>query len=448
MWGKIKSFYLELYFNTRLYYIWAFILVVFTLGYFFEPFYFIARILSASLLILTLIDIILLFRLKKTVIAERKSTQKLSNGDENPISLHIQSQTNLPLELKIIDEIPQQLQVRDFEINTTLKAFEEKIVTYNITPKERGEFSFGQILLFMMSSLRLVQRRISIEAYEVKKVYPSFIQMRKYELMAVSNHLIDSGIKKIRRIGHTTEFEQIKEYILGDDIRTINWKATAKMSKLMVNKYQDERSQHVYSFIDMGRAMRMPFNGMTLVDYAINTSLVISNIALLKSDKPGLLAFNYKLNGFVKAERSGKQMYNIMEGLYKLKTQYLETDFEHLAIFTKKNITQRSLILLYTNFESYSSLTRQIKYLKRIAKDHLLVVIFFENTELKKLQSDNSKTVEDIYTKIISEKFLFEKKLINRTLIQQGIQSIYTAPEDLNINTINKYLELKARGLI
>jgi uncharacterized protein (DUF58 family) len=448
MWQKIKIFYSEIFFHTRLYLIWLVIIACYLFGHFFHLAYVLGNFLVIALVLITLIDILMLFRLRETVSAKRSSTQKLSNGDENIISLKITNQSNLPLHLKIIDEIPQQLQVRNFNIDLLLSAAEEKEVAYKITPTERGEYAFGKILLFMMSPLKIVQRRISVEAKEIKKVYPSFIQMRKYELMAVSNNLIDSGIKKIRRIGHTSEFEQIKEYTLGDDVRTINWKATAKMTKLMVNRFQDERSQHVYSFIDMGRAMRMPFKGMTLVDYAVNTSLVISNIALLKSDKPGVIAFNHKLNGFVKAERSGKQMFQIMEALYNLNTKYLETDFEHIAIFTKKNINQRSLILLYTNFESYSSMMRQIKYLKRMAKDHLLVVVFFENTELKKLQLDKSQTVDDIYTKIIAEKFLFEKKLINRILVQNGIQTIYTAPEDLSINTINKYLELKARGLI
>ncbi len=448
MWQAIKKFYAELFFNTRLYIVWAIIIACYLFGYFFQLAYVIGNIVLLALLLLLLIDLLMLFRLKETVIASRAGMQKLSNGDENLITLSISNQSNLPIQLKIIDELPIQLQVRDFEIQTVLSPFEQKSLVYRIIPNERGEYAFGKILLFMMSPLRIVQRRISIAANEIKKVYPSFIQMRKYELMAISNNLIDSGIKKIRRIGHTSEFEQIKEYTLGDDVRTINWKATAKMTKLMVNRFQDERSQQVYSFIDMGRAMRMPFNGMTLVDYAINTSLVISNIALLKSDKPGILAFNNKLNGFIKAERSGKQMFHIMETLYNLNTKFLETDFEHLAVFTKKNINQRSLILLYSNFESFSSLTRQIKYLKRIAKDHLLVVVFFENTELKKLQLDNSKTVNDIYTKVIAEKFLFEKKLINRVLVQNGIQTIYTSPEGLSINTINKYLELKARGLI
>jgi uncharacterized protein (DUF58 family) len=448
MWQNIKRYYSELFFNARLYIAWGSIITCYLFSYFFPLLYVIGHIFSVTLVLITIIDLAMLFRLKETISATRISTQKLSNGDENIITLDIINQSNLPLHLKIIDELPIQLQVRDFKIETSLAPMEQKQVAYKIIPTERGEYTFGNILLFMMSPLKIVQRRISIKAHEAKKVYPSFIQMRKYELMAISNNLIDSGIKKIRRIGQTSEFEQIKEYSLGDDVRTINWKATAKMTKLMVNRFQDERSQHVYSFIDMGRAMRMPFNGMTLVDYAINTTLVISNIALIKNDKAGLIAFNNQLNGFVKAERRGKQMFHIMENLYKLTTRFLETDFEHLAVFTKNNINQRSLIILYTNFESYSSLTRQMKYLKRIAKDHLLVVVFFENTELKKLQKEKTITVDDIYTKIIAEKFLFEKKLINRTLIQNGIQTIYTAPDDLSINTINKYLELKARGLI
>lgn len=448
MWQKIKYFYLGFFFNTRLYYVWGIIMVCYLFGYFFDPLRLLGHTIGIALLIIMLMDSFLLFGLRRTVYARRIAPIKLSNGDDNTIQIHVNNESALQINLLIIDELPKQLQIRDFKMRLNLKTAEQKIVEYKIRPTERGAYAFGKIHLFIMSPLKIVQRRISMEAEEIKKVYPSFIQMRKFELMAVSNNLINSGIKKIRRIGHTTEFEQIREYNLGDDVRTINWKASAKLSKLMINRYQDERSQQVYSFIDMGRAMRMPFNGLSLVDYAVNTSLVISNIALIKSDKPGIIAFNNKINAVVKAEKSGKQMFHVMETLYNLETKYLDSDFEHLAIYTKQLINQRSLILLYTNFESYSSLTRQIKYLKRMSKDHLLVVVFFENTELKKLQFEKSKTVNAIYTKIIAEKFLFEKKLINRILVKNGIQTIYTSPEELNINTINKYLELKSRGLI
>lgn len=142
------------------------------------------------------------------------------------------------------------------------------------------------------------------------------------------------------------------------------------------------------------------------------------------------------------------QLFKIMELLYKQKTGYLETDYERLYASLRRNVTQRSLLLLFTNFESFSGLQRQMKYLRRIARDHLLVVIFFENTELRSFLDQKPKTTQEIYYKTIAEKFAYEKKMIVKELEKFGIHSIYTAPQNLSVNTINKYLELKARGAI
>jgi len=278
--------------------------------------------------------------------------------------------------------------------------------------------------------------------------YPSFMQLRKYNLVAISNNLHQYGIKKIRRIGHTMEFEQIKDYVLGDDLRTINWKATAKKSQLMVNQFQDEKSQPVYSVIDKGRVMKMPFDGLMLLDYAINAALVISNVALKKHDKAGIIAFSKKLENIVVAEKRTSQMNLILEALYNVETDFHESDFGRLYADIKRNITQRGLMLLYTNFETLDGLHRQIPYLKGIAKNHLLVVIFFKNTELERIINNPAETVQQAYDKVIAEKFAFEKRLIVNELQKYGIQSILTTPENLTIDTINKYLEIKARGLL
>jgi uncharacterized protein (DUF58 family) len=293
-----------------------------------------------------------------------------------------------------------------------------------------------------------VKRKYSFAEHCMVPVYPSYIQMRKYELLAISNRLVQSGIKKIRRLGNTTEFDQIKEYIAGDDVRTVNWKATARKNRLMVNKFQDEKAQNVYSIIDMGRAMKMPFEHMALLDYAINSSLVISNIAWLKHDKPGLITFSDKVSSFLPAERRGSQMYRISEVLYNQQTNFSESGYEHLYAHIRTRVTQRSLLLLFTNFETLTGLKRQMKYLRQIAKQHLLVVIFFENTELRKFLHDPARNTQEIYYKTIAEKFEMEKKLIVSELQAYGIQSIYTAPQQLSVKTINKYLELKSRGLI
>jgi uncharacterized protein (DUF58 family) len=244
------------------------------------------------------------------------------------------------------------------------------------------------------------------------------------------------------------EFEQIKDYVLGDDLRTINWKATAKRNQLMVNQFQDEKSQPVYSIIDKGRIMKMPFNGLSLLDYAINASLVLSNIILKKQDKAGLFSFSKRIDNMVVAQRRSGQMQLILEALYNVDTDYFESDFGRLYANIKRHVTHRSLLLMYTNFETLDGLNRQLPYLKAIAKNHMLVVIFFKNTEIDKLIKAKAETVQQIYDKVIAEKFDFEKRLIINELKKFGIHSILTTPERLTVDTINKYLEIKSRGLL
>ena len=266
--------------------------------------------------------------------------------------------------------------------------------------------------------------------------------------MAISNQLVDAGIKIIRRIGQSMEFEQIKEYVAGDDFRTMNWKATARKGQFMMNNYTEEKSQQVYNVIDKSRVMKMPFEGLSLLDYAINASLVMSNIALLKQDRAGLITFAENISAIIPADKKGIQMQRIVETLYRQKTRYLESDFEKLYVLLRRRVNQRSLIILYTNFESVNSMRRQLPFLKKISSYHLLVIVFFENTELVKLSGQKNDDIEDVYTKTLAESFIAEKRQIVKELSQAGIISILTAPEKLTVNVINKYLEIKARQLL
>ena len=393
-------------------------------------------------------DALLLFRVRQGLSGERVTPEKLSNGDENKIIISVQSFYTFPIALRVFDEIPHQFQRRDLEFKLKLNAGEEKELAYFLRPVKRGEYSFGAVNTLISSPLGFISRRFKFSNDKMVPVYPSYIQMRKYELLAISQNLQNTGIKKIRRIGHNQEFELIKEYVSGDDFRTVNWKATARKNRLMVNQYQDERSQQVYSLIDKGRVMQMPFEGMSLLDYAINASLVISNIAIKKSDKAGLVTFQDKISTLLPASKRNNQMRSIQETLYNQKTAFLETDFSSLYVGLRRAISQRSLLLLFTNFESLFALQRQLPYLINLAKQHLLVVIFFENTELKHLIEDEAEGLKEIYHKAIAERLAYEKKLIVKELQKHGIQSILTPPQKLSINTINKYLELKARNLI
>tara|TARA_R110002073_G_scaffold24309_4_gene82267 strand:+ start:6115 stop:7386 length:1272 start_codon:yes stop_codon:yes gene_type:complete len=423
-------------------------MVLFVLSFVFPRWFVIVKLLFLVLLIFTLLDVLLLFTAKRGINGIRILPEKFSNGDQNPIRLSIENYYTFPIFIKIIDEIPVQFQVRNFNIERKLDATSKTELQYKLRPTERGEYHFGKLNMYATSVFGLIARRFSFCDDAMVPTYPSFIQLRKYNLMAISNNLHQYGIKKIRRIGHTMEFEQIKEYVLGDDLRTINWKATAKSNQLMVNQFQDEKSQPVYSVIDKGRLMKMPFDGLSLLDYAINAALVISNVAIKKHDKAGTFTFSKKVENMVVAEKRTSQMNLILEGLYNIKTDFFESDFGRLYGDVRRNITQRSLLLLYTNFETLDSLHRQLPYLKGMAKNHLLVVIFFKNTELNNLIENKAKTIQQVYDKVIAEKFAFEKRLIVNELKKYGIYSILTTPENLTLDTINKYLEIKARGLL
>lgn len=437
-----------LYLNNRLFQILILLIALFVIGYFFEILLIPAKVLFVLFVALIITDMLLLFSSAKGILTRRFTPEKLSNGDDNMIRIYIENFYPFAISTRIIDEIPHQFQRRDISFFMEIPSRENRVLQYELRPVKRGEYSFGQVNIFVKTIIGLTSRRFQFEKERMVPVYPSYIQMRKYEMMAISNNLVNQGVKKIRRIGHNLEFEQIKEYVAGDDFRTVNWKATARAGQLMVNNYQDEKSQQVYSLIDKSRVMRMPFEGMTLLDYAINASLVISNIAIRKDDKAGLITFQDKVSSMLPASKRNKQMNLIMEALYKEKTAFREADYSRLFVTLTRKIHQRSLLLLFTNFETLSGLERQLPYLRRIAKSHLLVVIFFENTEVKEVLDERPEKIREIYDKAIAEKLTYEKQLIVRELRQQGIHTILTAPEKLTVNTINKYLELKARGLI
>lgn len=438
----------HLYLHNRCYYYIAALSICFLISLWIPLFYGLAWALTCTFTVLILFDAYILFRTSKSLTARRMLPEKFSNSDENQVPVSIRSYYPFEVYVRIIDELPIQFQKRDFYYDTKIKSLGTHGFEYSLTPLDRGAYNFGYLIVFASSRLKMVARRFRFEHAQMVAVYPSYIQMRKYEFLAMSNQLTAFGLKKIRRIGHTMEFEQIKNYVSGDDVRTINWKATAKRGSLMVNQYQDEKSQPIYSLIDTGRVMKMPFEGLKLLDYAINATLAFSNIALLKNDKAGLLAFSKKVDQLVPASSKRTHITALNEALYRIDTQFSDANYSYLYATIKRKITQRSLLILYTNFEHISSLKRQLPYLSSISKQHLLVTVFFENTELDALLTNNAEDLQSIYHKTIAEKFAFEKRLMVKELESRGIHAILTKPEQLSIQVINKYLEFKSKGLI
>ena len=407
----------------------------------FAPLYTVGRLLTLALFLATVTDIVLLWH-KRAVTAERHLSTRFSNGDDNPVTISVESTYPFPVRFEVIDELPFQFQQRDntSHISSFTSQFSFKT---SLRPTRRGIYSFGHVMVFSSTRLGLVERRYRCAAPCDVSVYPSYQKLHQYELMAISRNLQEPGIKRIRRIGHNTEFEHIRDYLKGDDYRTINWRTTARLSRPMVNVYQDERSQQVFSIVDKGRVMQQAFEGMTLLDYAINASLALSYVAMRKEDRAGLITFADSVGTFVAADRRSGHINKLMETLYAEQTDFGETDFSALSVAVGRHINKHSLLILYTNFMGLVSLQRQLPFLQQIARRHRLLVVFFEDVELLQFMATPAATKEEVCQHEVAEKFAAEKQLISATLRQYGILSLLTTPKDLSVDVINRYLAIR-----
>ncbi len=442
------SFLKTLFLPSRFFLVMASLIVILLLSYAFPFLLAIAETAGVLFLVLCGVDALLLYNRGVVVAVQRETPGLLSLGDDNPIRLSLMNKSRIQLRMEVIDELPEQFQIRNFKIEVTLAPGTMHHETFILRPLTRGEYVFGKVHLYLTSNLGIIKRRISYALDVAVPVYPSIIQMKKYELKTFARTATEYGVKKVRRIGHSYEFDHIKQYTRGNDYRSINWKATGRRAQLMVNQYEDEKSQQVYCIIDKSRVMHMPFHGLSLFDYAVNAALVISNIVLGKQDKAGLITFAEVPKALIKAERGKPQLKRILETLYKEKEGSVEANYESLYRSVRHFVNGRSLLFLYTNFESTFALHRVLPQLRKLNDQHLLVVVIFENTEITSTTSAQVDTLEDIYTQVTAEHYTLTKVQIAQELKQYGILTLLTRPQNLTVSTINKYLELKSRGMI
>ena len=442
----VSQWYYSLYLGKRFFRLLTFIILLFVLSYEFSFLFQIAILALTLLLLTTSLDYLVLFSKRKPISATRILPDRMSNGDVNPIYWDIKNDYPFLVSLQLIDEFPANWQIRNVVVKTKLEPGKETRLSWLLKPKERGEFEFGNLHLFIKTALQLIIRRKSFTIRDSVRVYPAFLMLRQFEFMAHITDPGNAGYKQVRKTGHSLEFEQIREYVNGDDIRSINWRATGRTGgQLMINNYTDEKSQQIYCILDKGRTMKMAFEELSLLDHAVNATLAVSSVAITRQDRAGFISFGDRDGDFLPASHRATQMAGIVNALYNVHTKFLESDFAFLHKLIKTRITQRSLLILFTNFESLTALNRQLPYLRNISKKHLLLVVFFENTSLRHLASGEVTNIERLYEKVIAEKFIGEKKLIVKELQRYGIASLLTPPGQLSVDVINRYLQIKAR---
>lgn len=379
---------------------------------------------------------------------------KLDLGEENTVKLGFTITRGIHKlrSVYVIDEIPTEFISKEEKHEMTVDKDGNITCSYNFIPSCRGNFKLGRSLVFA-SFFGMIERRLILEenGHEVD-VYPAFTRLREKDEQVRSKQMLTTGSHKRQQPANQTEFRDIREYVVGDDIRRINWKATARTGNTMVNDYEDERSQHIISIIDCGSAMQRTFNNLSLQDHAINASLLVSYSALEKeSDCVGVCAFDRKGTIFLPPRAGKTQFKSIMQQLYALDAEYGESDIEQLCLLLDRNVKRRSLVFLYTEIPTMSVLNRKLQFFKRISTRNCLVVVNCLDKELEsvselhidryKKNNVHSQCVE----RTLAKDMVNQKQLIADTLQQNGIYSLSVYPESLSFNVLKKYLELKSK---
>lgn len=437
-----------MFFTRRLGYCCVIATVVLVAGFLWPFFFYVGYVLAGILAVALMLNILFLYGYKGTVVATRQCAQRLSIGDDNKVTVHLQNTFNRNFTVLVYDEAPFSFQFRNSKLLTKVKAKSTAQVSYFVRPVRRGSYVFHNINTYISTFPHLVLRRFKEVGTNRVKVYPSFLFLKNEQLLSIPNRDRLWGTNTIRRKGQSKEFEQIREYVVGDDIRSVNWKATARRHNLMVNENREEQSQNIYALIDKGRGMQHTFNSLSLLDHSLNSALQLSYLALQHADNAGLLTFEKEVGSFVAASRSMAQINKFMSIMYDEVSSFRQSDYFNLYEFCKQKIQKRSLLVIYTTFDSLNSVRRQLPYLKRMAISHVVLVTFFIDKDLEKIALQQPTDTLGYVTQMVAEKFSFEQKLVVEELRRYGIYSLLTSPEKLSANVINQYLQFKAHHVI
>lgn len=440
-----KSFYI----SKKGFWLLAAIALVFAFGMLLPFMVEIGKLLLILYGLVVLAETFLLYQRKDILEVSRTVPKSLSNGDENTIKLLVKNKVKLGLKVKLKEDLPDQLQDFTWERTHFQKGKTTNELSYTIVPSERGIYEWFNVYAHIeIPNIGLVSRRILFDQYNEVACLPSYMQFGDLRLTALVSQQKEMDSTHIRKLGQSLEFEQIKTYNSGDDFRHINWKASAKQGKLMLNQFQDERSQSIYCIIDGGRTMKTKHHGQSLQDYAINASVGLSKAILQMKDKVGLVNYYTDRCDLLKPSASPAQYRKINEMLFNIKTQETDASMELLYKFSRNQIKHRSLLILFTHFDNTEAIKRNIPYLRAMGRFHLVLIVLFENDELQSFADTEAEKLTDIYSTTIAREQINQQKVLARELRKYGIITLITSPSKLTISVVNQYLEIKRKQMI
>ncbi len=388
-------------------------------------------------------------------VAQISATRHLSKrfilGAENEVQIELTVRATRPITLSLKDEYPPDLELRGARLMTFIiprKARNSVQQSYKLFAAARGDYHFGDLLLRWTTPFGLAIKQVRLPAAQSVKVYPNLSAAKQQELLAQRNRLLQIGIRRTRLKGQGREFESLRDYVRGDALRHISWTATARRGKLVTRQYQAERNQNIVVMLDAGRLMTSRIDNLSKLDHAINAALAVGFVANRGSDNIGLLAFTREIVTYLPPQQGHAQVNAMLEALYNLKPSMIEPSYARAFQYFSQHCKRRSLVIILTDLIDREASAELLAYTATLLPRHLPLIVTIGDNDLRTLAAEVPQQVTDVYRQSVAEELLQKREEALARITELGGLALDVPAGQLSFQLVNKYLEVKARGLL
>jgi uncharacterized protein (DUF58 family) len=354
------------------------------------------------------------------------------------------------VKLEVREDTPEQFTTEPEQFTFRLAGRRRISLTYELKPSRRGAFLLEHVYLRVRSLIGLWRRQLTYDVPSEIHVYPDMQQLAQYALLARTNRLRLVGVRRNRRIGQDNEFERLRDYTLDDNYKHIDWRTTARRQKLTVKDFQTNQSQRLIFLVDCGRMMTNHSVGISLLDHALNSMLMLSYVALKQGDSVGLICFSDAIHSYVPAKGGMNQMNQLLHASFDRHPQLVESRYDEAFLQLSHRCRKRALVVLMTNLIDEVNANQVERYLSSLVGKHLPLGVMIRDHALFDAADKPPHEYQgnDFYEAAAAADILLWRDAVIRDLTSRGVLAVDSFPEDMTAPLINSYLEIKARHLL
>ncbi|HEX4899243.1 MAG TPA: DUF58 domain-containing protein [Pyrinomonadaceae bacterium] len=388
-------------------------------------------------------------RLSKGIHISREFAGRFAVGAETDVQIKLHNSTPRPITLRIKDEYPPLMKlIGAREAAVRVAAQTEAILVYGLKPPKRGRFEFGQTAVRFLSRWSLAWCQTKVGEPTAVKVYPNMRRAREAELKALGARSLVAAHRKTSWRGEGREFESLREYVRGDELRHISWTATARRGRLTTRQYQIERDQTILIALDAGRLMTARIDQETKLDSAVHAALALMSAAARGGDNAGLMVFGRRIQHYLPPSRGREHMDAALEALHAVEPEMIEPSYARALEFVAANSKRRSLVVLLTDLVDEEGSKELLTSLKLLRPRHLPLVVTIADRDLKAVVRDAPETGQELFTQSVAEEIMHLREAALRLVESQGGLALDVTAAALAPALLEKYLQVKERGLL